>query len=135
MTHATKTYKTGFAHRIVQAITNALRRERARHQTTAELSRLDSHTLKDLGLTAANMPREVSRRRAMTGQDTEVSLGNLVREMDGPAAPLHPITAEPATRHSYVNEPAAFITDRINARRLRTAAANRNAVTGKVAAA
>jgi uncharacterized protein YjiS (DUF1127 family) len=114
---------TSFIGRIGRSIANALRREKARHQTTIELSRMDSRTLADLGLSIRNIPGDVARLRRAARHDDSAALGDLIREFDGPAAPLHPILND----RGYGAVPSAFVADDLSPRRLRKAAANRNA--------
>lgn len=119
MSRVTPRHATGFLSRIARFVTATFSREKARRQSVSELARMDARTLADLGLTAAANTGHTPVRHAL-------DFGQFVREFDGLGAPLHPVMG--GNTHNQV--PQAFVADEISPRRLRNAAANRNAPAG-----
>lgn len=83
------TASTGVLGRIAAAV----RRRNARRRAYAELSRLDGHMLADVGVTPEHVAANTNRlERALRSDGNRPSrFAELVREFDGPAAPLHPV--------------------------------------------
>ena len=104
----------------------AVRRMNARRRANAELSGLDSRLLADIGVSPERAEGLGNRLRRASRNDNPHRFADLVREFDGPAAPLHPV-ANDRTSHPYRSAPAAYVADSVMPRRRRTAPANTNA--------
>ncbi len=105
----------------------AVRRMNARRRANAELSALDSRLLADIGVTPERAESFRNPLRRASRNDNPRQFADLVREFDGPAAPLHPVANDRTAAHAYRNAPAAFVADSVPPRRRKAAPANSNA--------
>ena len=105
----------------------AVRRMNARRRANAELSRMDSRLLADIGVSPERAEAMGNRLRRASRNDNPHQFADLVREFDGPAAPLHPVANDRNDGHGYRTAPAAFVADTVTPRRRKAAAANSNA--------
>lgn len=125
MSRATQTHarSAGLLGRLFAAV----RRMNARRRANAELSRMDSRLLADIGVSPEHAETFGNRLRRASRNDNPGQFADLVREFDGPAAPLHPVANDRNTAHPYRAAPAAFVADTVMPRRHKPAVANSNA--------
>jgi uncharacterized protein YjiS (DUF1127 family) len=76
---------------ILGRIAAGLRRHNARRRAQAELSRLDGHLLADIGVRPEQVAANSNRLGRALRPAVADHFADLVREFDGPAAPLHPV--------------------------------------------
>jgi len=76
---------------LLGRVAAGLRRRNARRRAHAELSRLDGHLLADIGVRPEQIAANSNRLGRALSPAVPDHFADLVREFDGPAAPLHPV--------------------------------------------
>lgn len=120
---------------LLGRLATAVRRMNARRRANAELSGLDSRLLADIGVSQERAERFGNRLRRASRNDNPRQFADLVREFDGPAAPLHPVANDRTSAQAYRNAPAAYVADSVSPRRRASAAANSQAAASNEASA